>query len=123
PSTYAAIIQTIQDRKYVEPVSPRDRRLMATDLGTVVTDMLVEAFPTIMNVPYTREMEAELDKIEEDENDWRKMLEEFYGPFAEKLQQAHENLVHAKAVTEPAPYECPKCGAETMYRFGKNGRF
>jgi DNA topoisomerase-1 len=123
PSTYAAIIQTIQDRKYVEPVAPRDRRLMASDLGKVVTDMLVEAFPTVMDVSYTRYMEDELDKIEADHHDWRKMLADFYGPFKNSLQQAHENLQHAKAATEPAPHLCPKCGSPTVYRFGKNGRF
>jgi DNA topoisomerase-1 len=123
PSTYAAIIQTIQDRKYVEQLSPRDRRLMATDLGKVVTDMLVTAFPRIMDVPYTREMESELDQIEDEKHDWQKMLREFYEPFKERLDQAHEELQHAKAVTEPAPHTCEKCGAGTMYRFGKNGRF
>jgi DNA topoisomerase-1 len=123
PSTYAPIIQTIQDRNYVEQISPRDRRLMATDLGKVVTDMLVQAFPNIMDVPYTREMESELDQIEENRHDWRKMLSDFYTPFRDRLEQAHEQLQHAKAVTEPAPYTCPKCGAGTEYRFGKNGQF
>jgi DNA topoisomerase-1 len=123
PSTYAPIIQTIQDRKYVEQLSPRDRRLMATDLGKVVTDMLVAAFPRIMDVPYTREMESELDQIEEDKYDWRKMLREFYEPFKERLDQAHQELQHAKAATTPASYTCPKCGAGTEYRFGKNGQF
>jgi DNA topoisomerase-1 len=123
PSTYAAIISTIQDRKYVEQMSLRDRRLRATDLGKVVTDMLVEAFPTIMDVGYTRDMESELDKIEEEHHDWGKMLREFYGPFKDSLDHAHENMTHAKAVTEPAEFECAKCGAATMYRFGKNGKF
>ncbi|HEX7009255.1 MAG TPA: topoisomerase DNA-binding C4 zinc finger domain-containing protein, partial [Phycisphaeraceae bacterium] len=99
------------------------RRLMATDLGKVVTEMLVEAFPTVMDVAYTRTMESELDKIEEERHDWRQMLREFYGPFHQSLQQAHQNLQHAKAVTEPAPYPCAKCGAATVYRFGKRGRF
>jgi len=123
PSTYAAIIQTIQDRKYVDQLAPRDRRLMATDLGKVVTDKLVEAFPKILNVAYTREMESELDKIESEHHDWKKMLSDFYGPFRASLDEAHESMVHAKAETEPAPYKCEKCGAGTMYRFGKNGRF
>lgn len=123
PSTYAAIIGTIQDRKYVEQMSQRDRRLRATDLGMVVTDMLVEAFPIIMDVAYTRQMESELDQIEDAHHDWREMLRRFYGPFSAKLESAFENLTHAKAVTEPAPHKCPKCGAGTVYRFGKNGRF
>jgi len=123
PSTYAAIIQTIQDRKYAMQVAPRDRRLYATDLGKVVTDKLIEGFPKIMDVAYTRQMEAELDKIEEEDHDWVSMLREFYGPFKKNLDNAHESMVHAKAETQPAPFKCEKCGAATMYRFGKNGRF
>ena len=123
PSTYAAIIGTIQDRKYVQPVAPRDRRLMATDLGKVVTDKLVEAFSKLMDVGYTRQMESELDKIEEEDLDWVRMLRDFYGPFRESLERAHQEMTHAKAETEPAPHKCGKCGAATVYRFGKNGRF
>lgn len=123
PSTYASIIQTIQDRKYVEQ---RDSRAFhATDLGEVVTDKLVEAFPGIMDVGYTREMENQLDKIEEDHLDWIEMLRRFYGPFRESLEAAEENLKHAKAEIEPAPeqYRCPECGGLMCYRFGRNGRF
>ncbi len=123
PSTYAPIIQTIQDRKYVQQVAPRDRRLYATDLGKVVTDKLIEGFPTIMDVAYTRQMEAELDKIEAEHDDWISMLRKFYGPFKKNLETAHESMIHAKAETEPAPYECGKCSASTVYRFGRNGRF
>ncbi|MAX27246.1 MAG: DNA topoisomerase I [Phycisphaeraceae bacterium] len=123
PSTYAAIIQTIQDRKYVEQVAPRDRRLMATDLGMVVTDKLIQGFPRIMDVAYTREMESELDKIEDEHHDWITMLEQFYARFKTNLEKAHEVMTHAKAETEPAPHKCPECGGGTMYRFGKNGRF
>jgi DNA topoisomerase-1 len=124
PSTYAAIIQTIQDRKYVQQIDPRrDRRLYATDLGKVVTDKLVEAFPKIMDVAYTRQMEAELDKVEEEHHDWVQMLRAFYGPFQENLSRAHEGMQHAKAEVTPAPHSCGKCGATTVYRFGKNGRF
>ncbi len=122
PSTYASIIQVIQDRKYVENIQ---RRFYATDLGEVVTDKLVEAFPKIMDVDYTREMETELDQIEENHLDWVEMLAQFYGPFRDRLEKAHEELGHAKAETRPAPkeYRCGECGADTVYRFGKNGRF
>lgn len=123
PSTYAPIIQTIQDRKYVQPIARGDRRLYATDLGKVVTDKLIEGFPNIMDVAYTRQMEAELDKIENEKLDWVSMLRQFYGPFKKNLDSAHKSMVHAKAETEPAPFECAKCNAPTMYRFGKNGRF
>jgi len=122
PSTYASIIQVIQDRNYVEQL---ERRFYATDLGMVVTDKLIEAFPRIMEVGYTREMEADLDKIEEDDADWIDTLRRFYGPFEEQLAKAHEELKHAKAEIQPAPeeYRCEKCGASLVYRFGKNGRF
>ncbi|MEM9915114.1 MAG: DNA topoisomerase, partial [Planctomycetota bacterium] len=123
PSTYAAIISTIQDRKYVETLTPRDKRLKATDMGMVVTDKLIEAFPTIMDVGYTREMEAHLDEIESENKDWRDTLAEFYDPFKIKLENAHETMTHAKAVSEPAPHICPLCGSATEYRFGRNGRF
>ncbi len=122
PSTYASIIQVIQERQYVEN---QDRRFYATDLGEVVTDKLVEAFPSIMDIGYTRQMERDLDKVEEEHLDWIDMLEKFYGPFKEQLEHALENLTHAKAETVPAPkeYRCAKCGSDLVYRFGKNGRF
>ena len=122
PSTYASIIQVIQDRKYVEQL---ERRFYATDLGEVVTDKLIEAFPNIMELEFTRNMEQQLDRIEEEHADWIKTLHTFYDPFAEQLERAHEDLGHAKAETQPAPdeYRCDKCGSSLVYRFGKNGRF
>ena len=122
PSTYADIIQKIQDRKYVEQLQ---RRFYATDLGEVVTDKLVEAFPILMNIGYTRDMERKLDQIEEDHLDWTEMLSGFYERFSESLARAHEELQHAKAEIQPAPkeYRCEKCDSDMVYRFGKNGRF
>lgn len=122
PSTYASIISVIQDRAYVEQ---QERRFYATDLGEVVTDKLIEAFPEIIDVGYTREMETQLDKVEEDHLDWIDMLRKFYGPFKKALVAAEDTLTHAKAETTPAPaeYKCPQCGSSLVYRFGKNGRF
>ncbi|MHC4477780.1 MAG: type I DNA topoisomerase [Planctomycetota bacterium] len=120
PSTYAAIISTIQDRRYVEQ---QDKRFYATDLGEVVTDKLNEYFPNIMDMAFTRYMEEQLDKIEEQHLDWIGVLKEFYGPFKESLQIAQEQMKHAKAEMSPSEYECPKCGQPMVYRFGKNGRF
>jgi DNA topoisomerase I len=120
PSTYASIIQVIQDRKYVEQIA---RAFHSTDLGEVVTDKLVEAFPRLMDIGYTRKMEAELDKIEEDHADWVEMLAGFYERFQTSLARAHEELQHAKAEVQPSPYDCPQCGRTLVYRFGKNGRF
>lgn len=122
PSTYASIIGVIQERNYVEQ---RERRFFATDLGEIVTDKLIEAFPEILDVGYTRDMETLLDKVEEDHLDWVDMLRKFYGPFKKALKNAETSLVHAKAETTPAPeeYKCPDCGSGLVYRFGKNGRF
>jgi DNA topoisomerase-1 len=120
PSTYAQIIQVIQNRKYVEK---NQNRFYATDLGKVVTDKLMEGFPEIMQVGYTKDMEQQLDDIEDKHADWVEMLRRFYDPFAQSLESAYEVMAHAKAETQPASHTCPQCGGQTVYRFGKNGRF
>jgi DNA topoisomerase-1 len=120
PSTYAQIIAVIQDRKYVEKTQ---NRFYATDLGKVVTDKLIEAFPGIMQVGYTRDMEQQLDDIEDKDADWAKMLDRFYGPFKQNLDAAYEGMKHAKAEATPAPHTCPQCGGNTVYRYGRSGRF
>jgi DNA topoisomerase I len=120
PSTYAQIIQVIQNRKYSEKIK---NRFYATDLGKVVTDKLVDAFSDILQVGYTRDMEQKLDDIADKHADWVQMLRDFYSPFKDDLEKAYSDMGHAKAETEPAPHKCPKCGSGTVYRFGKNGRF
>ena len=120
PSTYAAIISTIQERGYVEQM---ERKFHATDLGMVVTDKLNEHFPRVMDVAFTSHMEEQLDKIEEQHLDWVQVLREFYEPFKESLERAHEEMNHAKAESQPSEYSCPKCAKPMVYRFGKNGRF
>jgi len=120
PSTYAQIIQVIQNRNYSEKIK---KRFYATDLGKVVTDKLIEAFPEILEVGYTRDMEQKLDDIGENHTDWVQMLKVFYGPFKKDLDSAYNDLEHAKAETEPAIHKCPECGSGTVYRFGRNGRF
>ncbi|MHC4618172.1 MAG: type I DNA topoisomerase [Planctomycetota bacterium] len=120
PSTYAAIISTIQERGYVEQ---RERKFFATDLGEVVTDKLNEYFPRIMDVAFTRYMEEQLDKIEEQHRDWLGVLKEFYGPFKQSLETATAEMKHAKAEVTPSEYKCPKCGRPMVYRFGRNGKF
>jgi DNA topoisomerase-1 len=120
PSTYASIISTIQDRGYVEQ---SDKKFSATDLGEVVTDKLNEYFPKIMDISFTRFMEDQLDRIEEQHLDWLGVLKDFYGPFRENLDTATEKMKHAKAEVTPSDYDCPECGKQLVYRFGKNGRF
>ena len=120
PSTYAQIIQTIQDRNYVEQIN---RAFHPTDLGIVVTDKLVKHFPQVLDVRFTAHMEDELDKVEEDRADWHEVLRAFYGPFEKRLETAQEEMVHAKAETEESEYTCEKCGKPMVYRFSRNGRY
>ncbi len=118
PSTYAAIIETIQRRGYVEQ---HDRRFHPTARGDLVTRKLIEHFPKILDVQFTRFMEAELDKIEEAHLDWVHVLHEFYDPFKENLGRAHDEMQPVRAA--PSPYQCEKCGRDMVYRFGRKGRF
>lgn len=118
PSTYASIISTIQDRKYVARIN---RSLYPTLLGKVVTDKLVQAFPKIMDVGFTAEMEDDLDKIEEQHLDWIRLLQEFYGPFHQSVEGAIEKLDHAGGME--SDYSCEKCGKPMLYRISSNGFF
>ena len=118
PSTYAAVIQTIQDRSYADLV---EKRFRPTALGETVTEQLVAHFPGIMDVKFTSHMEDELDKVEDAHLDWVHVLGEFYEPFREALERAQTAMQPVRS--EPSDYECPKCGKEMVYRHGKNGRF
>ncbi|MGD2110597.1 MAG: DNA topoisomerase [Phycisphaerae bacterium] len=118
PSTYAAIIQTVQDRGYVELV---DKRLHPTARGEIVTEKLIEHFPKVLDIKFTSYMEEELDKIEEAHLDWIHVLDEFYGPFKDALEKARVEMQPARA--EPSDYNCPECDREMVYRIGRNGRF
>jgi DNA topoisomerase I len=118
PSTYASIIQTIQDREYVEQM---DRRFHATMLGSVVTNKLIQAFPEIMDVKFTAGMELKLDEIEEHHLDWVKLLQDFYGPFHAVVDGALAKIEHAGG--SASPYKCLKCGKPMVYRISKNGFF
>jgi DNA topoisomerase-1 len=120
PSTYAQILTTIQKRGYVR----RDRgTLFPTELGEMVNGLLVEAFPDLINVPFTAQMEASLDEIEEGERRWVETVREFYQRFARDLEQAEESMDDLKRGkrTEEA---CPQCGAGVLLeRWGRFGRF
>ncbi len=119
PSTYASIIQTIQDRNYV---LLRDRRFFASDLGIKVTEKLIEGFPDLMELGFTRRIEAELDGVEEASKNWVDVIREFYEPLARDLATAETRMTHARAEATPSEYKCPKCGAMMAYRLSKRGK-
>ena len=120
PSTYAAIMTTIQEREYVEKV---EGRFHPTPLGTTVNDVLVQNFDDIFNTAYTARMEEELDEIEEGKMGWRDALQEFYEKFAKDLQRAEANLKNAKQQAIPTDEICEKCGSPMVIKFGRFGQF
>ncbi|MFQ5736065.1 MAG: type I DNA topoisomerase [Thermodesulfobacteriota bacterium] len=120
PSTYAAIISTIQDREYVVKDG---RQLKPTELGFLVTDMLVQSFPEILNVEFTAHMEEELDMIEEGTVPWRKTMKEFYGPFSQSLEKAKKDMKNVKAEEVPTDISCDKCGKPMVIKWGRKGKF
>ena len=117
PSTYAPIIQTIQDRNYVEQ---KDRRFFATDLGMVVTDFLVKHFPKIMDLKFTAYMEDELDDIASAKEDMVKVLDEFYHPFQDSLKLAQTESEKVQILSDQ---KCHLCGAPMAVKFSKSGQF
>ena len=121
PSTYAAIISNILDREYVS--QDERRSLVATDLGFLVTDLLVESFPDILNVEFTASMEDELDKIEDGTEKWTKAMKRFYTPFAQDLKKAEKEMRDVKRQEVPTDIACEKCGALMVIKWGRNGEF
>ena len=121
PSTYAQIISTIRDRKYVE----MDRkRFVPTPLGETVAKVLVRVFPDLFDVGFTSEMEEELDRIEEGELEWRAVLEEFYGPFQRQLQAGEKDSEEIlRSLMELSDEQCPECGRTLVVRWNRYGRF
>ncbi len=120
PSTYAPIIETIKHRGYVEL---EDRRFYPTDLGVLVNDLLVEHFPSVLDVEFTANMEENLDRVEEGKEDWIKLLRAFYGPFAEVLHKAEENIEEVEMTPEEIGEPCPRCGRPLVKRRGRYGEF
>src|SRR6185436_9782334 len=111
PSTYNTIISTIQKRGYV---SEEKGRFFASEIGKVVTDMLVANFPKIMDTKFTSHFEEELDDIETGKCKYRDVLDEFWGPFSESLKTALTDMAPAREILEEP---CPKCGRPLEKRF------
>ncbi|MCX8053838.1 MAG: DNA topoisomerase, partial [Armatimonadetes bacterium] len=120
PSTYAQIISTILDRKYVELV---DKKFRPTELGFIVTDQLVKHFPEIMDVEFTAGVETKLDNVEEGNLDWVTLLREFYGPFEKDVQAALDTMERVKIEPKESDQVCPNCGRKMVIREGRFGEF
>lgn len=119
PSTYAPTISTILEREYVEKDG---NKLVPTDLGFTVNDLLVEYFPDVTDVEFTARIEKKLDKIEEGDFEWRRLLTEFYQPFKEKLENAEENMEKVEYVEE-TDETCEECGGDMVVKYGRYGKF
>jgi DNA topoisomerase-1 len=121
PSTYAQIIFTIKQRKYVESQA---RKLFPTELGKTVNKILVGNFPQIFEVKFTATMEEELDKIEEGKEEWVKVLNDFYSPFKLNLEKVENDKKKIRKLTQQETDEvCEKCGSPMIIRWGRNGKF
>ncbi len=120
PSTYASILSTIQEREYVTKEGGKFR---PTELGMVVTDLLLESFNDIFDVRYTARMEQDLDNIEEGKLDWREAMGEFYERFLKDLGNAEEHMTNIKRMEKPTDLTCDKCGKPLVIKWGKHGSF
>ncbi|MFH1562089.1 MAG: type I DNA topoisomerase [Nitrospirota bacterium] len=121
PSTYAAIITTIQDRDYAKL---QEKKFYPTELGKLVTELLVKSFPDILDAGFTAQLEEKLDKIEEGELIWTKVLDEFYTPFKDSLAKAKEIMTNVKKQQEEVTsILCEKCGKPMVVKMGRYGKF
>ncbi len=120
PSTYAPIINTIQERQYVEKIQGR---FHPTELGGIVTELLVTHFPEILDIKFTAHLEEELDGIEEGKVDWVKLLHEFYEPFMLTLAKASREAKRVKRKEIPTDLSCPECGGGVVIKTGRYGKF
>lgn len=120
PSTYAAIISTVQERQYVVK---EKRQLKPTELGFVVTDLLVKSFPNILDVKFTAHLEEELDRVEVGKVGWVGLMRNFYGPFKESLDRARTEMKSVKTEEVPTDVTCEKCGKMMVIKWGRRGKF
>jgi DNA topoisomerase-1 len=123
PSTYASIINTIQDREYVVKHGGSRGRFYPTEIGVVVCDLLVKNFPYIFDTAYTAKLETELDDIEEGKEKWTDLLNAFYGYFEEELKDAGKNMENIKRMEQVTGEKCELCGSPLVLKWGKFGTF
>ncbi|MBD0305974.1 MAG: type I DNA topoisomerase [Nitrospiraceae bacterium] len=120
PSTYASIISTIQDRKYVEKL---EGRLVPTETGRTVNDFLMKGFPELINVDFTSHLEEQLDEVEEGTKPWVDAVRDFYTPFTREMEHAKTIPGPKDTVEPPTDIPCEKCGRMMEIKWGRNGKF
>jgi len=120
PSTYASILSVLQDREYV---TKQEKKFVPSELGFLVTDLLLESFADIMEVEYTAKLEDQLDEIEEGRADYLGTVGGFYEKFRKDLDTAHATMTNVKAQEIPTEEVCDKCGAKMVIKWGRFGRF
>ena len=120
PSTYAPTISTIITRGYV---ARENKRLMPTELGKIVNDMMCKNFPNIVDIAFTAGMETELDDVEAGNSEWHKIIADFYGPFEETLEEAEKNIEKVSIEDQVSDVPCEKCGAMMVYKMSRFGKF
>ena len=120
PSTYATILSTIQERQYAQKIGGK---FTPTEIGLVVTDLLVENFKDIFDFQYTARLEEELDEIEEGKEKWTDALADFYKKFAKDLKYAEKHMENIKRMEKPTDEKCERCGAPLVIKWGKHGSF
>ncbi len=120
PSTYAAILTTIQERQYVQKIGGK---FTPTEIGLVVTDLLVENFRDIFDLQYTARLEENLDEIEEGKEKWQDAMADFYKKFQKDLKYAEKHMENIKRMEKPTDEKCELCGAPLVIKWGKHGSF
>jgi DNA topoisomerase-1 len=120
PSTYAPTLTTIQTRNYIE--KNEQKRFIPTEMGTIVTDVLVKNFPEVIDIDFTAKMEKELDEVADGKDTWQKTCKDFYTPFAKNLEEKYKDVPKENLI-EKTDKICPKCGSPIIERMGRFGRF
>ena len=121
PSTYASVMGVILEKEYV--IEDESRRLRPTELGMLVTELLVDAFPDIFNVEFTASMEEVLDGVEEGKESWVVATRRFYDPFTKDLEHADEHMRDVKREEIPTDFTCERCSSPMVIRWGRRGEF
>jgi len=120
PSTYAPILANIQQRGYIQR---EGRRLVPTETGFLVTDMLVEHFPEVLDYGFTAQMEERLDEIAAGRQQWVPVVRDFYNPFQKRLDEAEQKIEKVELGLQEIGRDCPRCGQPLILRWGRYGKF